>query len=196
MPSLLFRLKNYLINPLSPRQNGRHFRDDIFKCIFFCESIWISIKTSLKFVPEGPINNIPSLVQIMAWRRPGDKPLSKPMAVELSTHICVTRPQPTSITHTLLAKGKHCRLKNKSKLQFYWFCIYVNKCPNLFAKPEPKIRFDREMLWLSDGWLPRSSNHTSTCMVGIEPEQASQTSVFSFCAHNRKGALSVRFERA
>ena len=29
----------------------------------------------------------------MAWRRPGDKPLSEPMMVGLTTHICVTRPQ-------------------------------------------------------------------------------------------------------
>ena len=29
----------------------------------------------------------------MAWRRPGDKPLSEPMMVILLTHICVTRPQ-------------------------------------------------------------------------------------------------------
>ena len=29
----------------------------------------------------------------MAWRRPGDKPLSEPMMVRLPTHICVTRPQ-------------------------------------------------------------------------------------------------------
>ena len=36
---------------------------------------------------------IPSLVQIMAWRRPGDKPLSEPMMVSLLTHICVTGPQ-------------------------------------------------------------------------------------------------------
>ena len=48
---------------------------------------------SLKFVAKGPINNIPALVQIMAWRRPGDKPLSEPMVVGLLTHICVTRPQ-------------------------------------------------------------------------------------------------------
>ena len=47
----------------------------------------------LKFVPRDPINNIPSLVQIMAWRRPGDKPLSEPMMVSSLTHICVTRPQ-------------------------------------------------------------------------------------------------------
>ena len=38
-------------------------------------------------------NNMPSLVQMMAWRRPGDKPLSEPMMVSLLTHICVTRPQ-------------------------------------------------------------------------------------------------------
>ena len=50
---------------------------------------WIS----LKFVPKGPINNIPVLVQIMAWRRPGDKPLSEAMMVNLPTHICVFRPQ-------------------------------------------------------------------------------------------------------
>ena len=53
----------------------------------------ISIKISLKFVPKGPINNIPSLVQIMAWRRPGGKPLSEPTMVSLLMHICVTRPQ-------------------------------------------------------------------------------------------------------
>ena len=39
------------------------------------------------------INNIPALVQIMAWRRPGDKPLSEPIMVRLPTHICVARPQ-------------------------------------------------------------------------------------------------------
>ena len=51
------------------------------------------IKISLKFIPKVPINNIPALVQIMAWRRTGDKPLSEPMMVVLPTHICVTRPQ-------------------------------------------------------------------------------------------------------
>ena len=80
-------------NTLRPRQNGRHFADDIFKWIFLNENVWIPIKISLKFVPRRPINNIPAFVQIMAWRRPGDKPLSGPMMVILPTHICVTRPQ-------------------------------------------------------------------------------------------------------
>ena len=55
------------------------FLDNIFKCIFFNENLYILIKISFTFVPKGPINNIPALVQIMAWRRPGDKPLSEPI---------------------------------------------------------------------------------------------------------------------
>ena len=86
-------LTNNGIKPLRPRQNGRHFADDIFKGIFLNENGWIPIKISLKFVSQGPINNIPALVQIIAWRRPGDKPLSGPMMVRWPTHICVTRPQ-------------------------------------------------------------------------------------------------------
>ena len=81
------------LNSLRPRRNGRHFADDIFKCIFLNENVWIPMKISLKFVPNGTINNIPALVRIMAWRRPGDKPLSEPMMVRLPTHICATRPQ-------------------------------------------------------------------------------------------------------
>ena len=81
------------INTLRSRQNGRHFADGIFKCIFLNKNVWIPIKNSLKFVSKGPINNIPTLVQIMVWRRSGDKPLSESMLVSLLTHICVTRPQ-------------------------------------------------------------------------------------------------------
>ena len=68
-------------NTLRPRQNGRLFADDIFKYIFVNENVRISIKISLKFVPKRLINNIPALVQIMAWRRLGDKPLSEAMVV-------------------------------------------------------------------------------------------------------------------
>ena len=81
------------VNTLRPKQNGRHFADDTFKRTFLNKNMWISIKISLEFVPKGPINNIPALVQIMAWRRLGDEPLSEPMLVRLPTHICVTRPQ-------------------------------------------------------------------------------------------------------
>ena len=81
------------LNTSRLRQNGCHFTDDNFECIFFKENAWISIKIWLKFNLKGPINNIPALVQIMTWQRSGDKPLSEPMMISLLTHICVTWPQ-------------------------------------------------------------------------------------------------------
>ena len=57
------------LNTLRPRQNVHRFADDTFKHIFLNENVRISIKISLKFVPKGPINNNPVMVQIMAWRR-------------------------------------------------------------------------------------------------------------------------------
>ena len=64
--------------------------DEIFRCIFVNEKICILIKISLKFVPRGPIDNNPALVQIMTWHRPGDKPLSEPMIVRLPTYVCLS----------------------------------------------------------------------------------------------------------
>ena len=90
---LPFMMEEHYLNTLRPRQNGRHFTDDTFKSIFLNENARILIEISLKFVPKGPINNNPALVQIMAWRHPGDKPLSEPMMVSVPTHICITRPQ-------------------------------------------------------------------------------------------------------
>ena len=63
-------------------QYGRHFADDIFRRIFMNEKFYILIKISLKFVPRGPIDNYPALVQMMAWREIGDKPLSEPMLTQ------------------------------------------------------------------------------------------------------------------
>ena len=81
------------VNTLRQRQNGRHFADDIFKCIFMNENVWFLNRISLKFVRKGLIKNIPALVQIMTLRRQGDKRLSEPMMVRLPMHICVARPQ-------------------------------------------------------------------------------------------------------
>ena len=72
---------------------GRYNMAVIFKRICLNENVSISLKISLKFVPKVQFNNIPALLQIMAWRRPGNKPLSEPTVVSLLTHICVTRTQ-------------------------------------------------------------------------------------------------------
>ena len=68
----------YLLDTLRPRRSDRHFVDDTFKCIFLNDKIWFYIKLSL--------NLVQALVQIMAWRRPSDKPLSEPMMVRLLMH--------------------------------------------------------------------------------------------------------------
>ena len=60
------------VNTLRLWQHGHHFPDETFKCIFVDENVRIVIKISLTFVPNGTINNIQALVQIMAWHRPGD----------------------------------------------------------------------------------------------------------------------------
>ena len=82
-----------IINTLRPRKDGCRFPGDIFRCIFLNKNMSISINISLKVIPNGQINNIPALVRIMAWRRPGEKPLSEPMMFSLLMHICITRPQ-------------------------------------------------------------------------------------------------------
>ena len=66
---------------------------------FLNENVRISSKIWLKFVPKMRINNIPALIQIMAWRRPGDKSLSEPMMIILLTHICVIWPQWVNTSH-------------------------------------------------------------------------------------------------
>ena len=70
---------DHILNTLKTRRNRHYFADDIFTYISLNENVWISLKIWLKFVPKGPINNNPALVWIMAWRRPGDKPLLEPM---------------------------------------------------------------------------------------------------------------------
>ena len=81
------------INTLRLRQNYHHFADSIFECISMNENALILIKILLKFVPRVQIENMPALVQIMAWCWPCKKSLSELMVVNLLTHICVTQPQ-------------------------------------------------------------------------------------------------------
>ena len=80
-------------NTLRPRQMAAISQTTFSSAFCLKKTFWIPIEISMEFVPKSQINNIPALVQIMAWRRPDDKPLSEPMMVSLLTHICVTWPQ-------------------------------------------------------------------------------------------------------
>ena len=105
--------------PFSRRHSQMHFLE--------WKYIWISLTISLKIVPNGPINNILALVQIMAWRRPGDKPLSEPMMDRLPTHICVTRPQWVNKfihrwNNNYITEKKKKLKKKKINWNIYWAC--------------------------------------------------------------------------
>ena len=147
------------INSLRQRQNGRHFADAIFKCIFLNENVWIPIKISLKFVPKGPFNDIPALVQIMAWRRPGDKPLSEPMLVSLPTHICVTRPQWVNSSPPG-QYGPRCPLSPKRPINLISLPLPQDKMAVILAENNFKciflmkmIEFQFEFHWNSFWWV-------------------------------------------
>ena len=107
VPRLYLNQYNPIVKSLRPKQNCHHFADDILKCIFLNGNAWMSLNISLKFVPKFQINNIPAMVHIMAWHRPGDKPLSEPMTFSLLTHICVTRIQWVNCTFTEIVTKQH-----------------------------------------------------------------------------------------
>ena len=74
-----------LVNSSSPRQNGcRCATNYVFKYIFVNEKFSITINISLKFVPKGPIDNKSALVQVMVWRRTGDKPLPESKLAQIT----------------------------------------------------------------------------------------------------------------
>ena len=73
MDCMLSTKVQQIFNSLRPRQNGRHFADDLFKCIFLNENVWISIKFHWRlFLRVRSINNNPALFQqAIIWTNDG-----------------------------------------------------------------------------------------------------------------------------
>ena len=65
-------------------QRKRILADEFFNRIFLNEHIRISIQISLKSVPKGLIDHKSSLIEVMAWRRRGDKPLLVEMMTQFT----------------------------------------------------------------------------------------------------------------
>ena len=94
----------HCLHTMRPRQNGRHFPDYLFKCIFLNDRLWISIKIPLKLVSKGPVNNIPGfgsdngLVptrrQAIIWTN------------DILTQICVTRPKGVNLAQIPIIKTR------------------------------------------------------------------------------------------
>ena len=109
------------VNSSPPGQNGCHFTDYIFKCIFMNEKFCIFIQSSItfvcKFVPKGSNDNKSSLVYVMAWHRIGSKPAPS------LTNICDMR---HSGKMSIWVRSRNCGCL------FTWFCY------QLIAKPGNK----------------------------------------------------------
>ena len=129
---------------------GRDKMAVIFQTTFSNAFPWMKMNDfRLRFhwslFPKGRINNIPSLVQIMACRRPGDKPLTWPMIVSLLTHTCVTRPQgvnPNRVGqfHQYLVEGR-ITITQKQPHVLWANRNYIN--PNRLFKPVYQKHFVR-----------------------------------------------------
>ena len=122
------------INSLRPRQNRLYFADGIFKWIFLNENAGISLKIWLKFVLKLQINNIPALVLIMAWCRPGDMPLSEPMMGSLPTHIWVTRPQWVNQTWYRPSALESPTMTSSTKFEVNWISSLSANAQKLLNK--------------------------------------------------------------
>ena len=129
------------LNILRSIQNGGNFADGHFKCICLNENVWISIKISLNFVPKVRINNIPALVQIMAWHRPGDRPLSGPM-IFLSYWCIYASLSLNELNAIFRYIALACHHSNKSQTldltwpKYFWlpyFQNYIKLCLNPLA---------------------------------------------------------------
>ena len=128
----------------------RHFTDDIFKCIFLNENMWILINISLKFVPSGQIDNIPLLVQMKAWCRRSS----------LLTHICVTWPQWVKL-NLLGLKPEHSGITRSIQLLLIpWLHQSIARTlrqPNYPNQLAPKrgsqssLMFDPNQMWWANG---------------------------------------------
>ena len=125
-PSVRTYVRPYVRSPkyLLSTSTWRHISDALrWVLSSFLINIWISLKISLKFLPEARIKNIPALVQIMALCLFGTKPLSELMMVSLLMHICVTQPQwvkfgSKEVEHLTYVDAMY-NSKKQNELRFY-----------------------------------------------------------------------------
>ena len=120
--------------------------DDISKHIFLNEKLWILIEISLKFVPKGPIDNNPAFVEIMAWRRLGDKPLSEPM---------LTRFTDAHMREMSWFQNEHCY---RNWYQYWGHCCLIN---DLGSSPQPEG--EARVLW----WASQVVNETTMTEIEV-----------------------------
>ena len=122
MPLDMKNNSGFQFNPLRPRETGRHYA--VSSAFSWMKLFEFRLKFHWNLFLRVQLTIFQVLVQIMAWRRPTDKPLSEPMMVSLLTHICVTRPQwDKTRRHCLHWSYKYCDsfIYSVSQLDFIQF---------------------------------------------------------------------------
>ena len=97
----------------------------------------------------GPINNIPTMVQIIDWHWPGDKPVSEVMLIILLMHICITGPQ--------WVKQLVMHMYQCEKTQFGLVVSYdnINLCQNLLRQ-SLVVSWRQAITWINVNLSPVS----------------------------------------
>ena len=154
-----------------------------FSNAFFNENIWISITISLKFVPEGPINNIQSLVQIMTWHWSGDQPLLNQWWPSLLTHICITRPEwvtmclihmsfdaNNTITQTWIYNFYvlGCSRSSRHYREEYWHFDLIHKSQNAHVPYPTMLHSEQKCAYFCSEWsiVWYGTVHSGICELG------------------------------
>ena len=102
---------------------------------FFNQNVWFFfINIWSNYIPVGPIGNRSALVQMMAGRRTGNKPLSAPMMVKVAdAYRCVTRPLWDKCPERtqILRSSSWCLFSSDKR------CLAINRHINKYkARPE------------------------------------------------------------
>ena len=96
----------------------------------FSEDYRIPIQISLNFVPRNPINNKTALVQVMAMRQNGDKPLAEPRKYfALGGYELSARPGTILTYHQVCDHGQITfKFEYKYKYKFRFSYVGISKC--------------------------------------------------------------------
>ena len=93
----------------------------------------------------------------MAWRQPGNKPLSEPMMIILLKHICITQPQWVNTTITcenilsiLSFMNKNVNMCTLERQNLHTFLV---------LRPEYCVQITSLILWLLMPWFLVSPGH-------------------------------------
>ena len=106
-----------ILNTFRPRQMATIFQTTFSNAFSWMKMYEFWLKFHWSLFPRVRLSIFQHWVQIMAWRRPGDKPLSEPMMVRLLTHICITRPQ--WVKTRILILVKHLYIEMAPCLQYF-----------------------------------------------------------------------------